>query len=102
MPSTTSLKLSDTLKAAIAQVAAIEGKTSHALMLETLQNAMDDAIARQQFYADSEAAYTDTLRSNKVYHAKDVKAYAMARVRGGKPQRPDPVPFNPAKPMAGA
>ena len=100
MPSTTSLKLSDDLKAAIAQVAAIEGKTSHALMVETLQSAMDDAMARQQFYADAEAAYTDTLRTNKVYRATDVKAYVMTRIQGGKPVRPDPVPLKPAEPMA--
>lgn len=102
MSSTTSLKLPDTLKATIAQVAALEGKTSHALMVETLQTAMEDALARQQFYADGEAAYADTLRSNKVYRAEDVKSYITARVRGGKPTAPKPVPFDPAKPMADA
>lgn len=102
MSSTTSLKLPDHLKATIAQVAAIEGKTPHALMVETLQTAMEDALARQQFHADGEAAYTDTLRSNQVYRAQDVKAYALARVRGGTQKRPKPVPLNPAKPMAGA
>lgn len=100
MPSTTSLKLSDALKATIAQVAASEGKPSHALTVETLQTAMDDAIARQKFYADGEAAYLETLRTNKVYRAKDVKAFISARVRGGNPTGPKPVPFDPAKPMA--
>jgi predicted transcriptional regulator len=32
MPATTSLKLPDALKATIAHVAALEGKTSHALI----------------------------------------------------------------------
>ena len=45
---TTSLKLPDTLKATIAKVAAFEGKTAHALMVDTLQAAMEDALARQQ------------------------------------------------------
>jgi hypothetical protein len=102
MPATTSLKLPVALKASIAQVAAFEGKTSHALMIETLQTAMDDALARQQFYADGEASYQDTLRSNKCYRAEDVKTYITERVGGGHPTRPQPVPFDPAKPMAQA
>ena len=99
MSVTTSLKLPDALKASIAKVAAIEGKSAHALMVETLQTAMDDALARQQFYADGEAAYHDSLRSNKVYRAKDVKAFVMQKVRDGKPVAPKPVAFDSSRPM---
>ena len=102
MSATTSLKLPGALKATIAQVAAFEGKSSHALMVETLQTAMEDALARQQFYADGEAAYQDTLHTNKAYRGEDVRTYIMARVRGDKPTRPQAVPFDPAKPMAQA
>ena len=48
MTVTTSLKLPDALKATIAQVAALEGKSAHALMVDALQTAMDDALARAQ------------------------------------------------------
>jgi predicted transcriptional regulator len=99
MPVTTSLKLSDDLKAAIAKVAEWEGKTSHALMVETLQTAMDDALARQQLYADGEGAYQETLRSNAVYDAGEVKAYVMARVAGGKPSRPQARRLDAAQPL---
>jgi predicted transcriptional regulator len=99
MPATTSLKLPDALKATIAQVAAFEGKTSHALMVDTLQSAMEDALARQQLYADGEAAYQATLRTNAVFRATDVKAYVMARIAGGKPRRPKAVPLDAAKPV---
>jgi hypothetical protein len=102
MSQTTTLKLPDALKATIAQVAALEGKTSHALMVETLQTAMDDALARQQFYANAEAAMADTLRTNQAYRPEDVKAYILARAQGGNPVRPQPVPFDPSKPMASA
>lgn len=61
---------------------------------------MNDAMARQQFPTEAEAAYTDTLRSNKVYRATDVKAYVMSRIRGGNPARPDPVPLNPTELIA--
>ena len=102
MPATTSLKLPDALKANIAKVAAFEGKTAHALMVDTLQAAMEDALVRQQFYADGEASYRDTLRTNAVFGGADVKAYVLARVAGGKPRRPQALRLDAAKPMAAA
>lgn len=99
MPVTTSLKLSDALKARIAQVAAFEGKTAHAVMVDTLQLAMEDALARQQFYADGEAAYQETLQTNTVFAGKDVQAYALARAAGRKPRQPKALPLDATKPM---
>ena len=46
MSVTASLRLPDALKNTIAKEAAIEGKTAHALMVDTLQSAMDDALVR--------------------------------------------------------
>jgi len=94
MTSTTSLKISDALKATIAKVAAFEGKTAHALMVDTLQSAMEDALVRQQFYADGEAAYQDTIRSNAVFEGANVKAYVLARAAGGMPGGPQPQPLD--------
>lgn len=102
MSTTTSIKLSDALKTTIAKVAAFEGKTAHALMVDTLQDAMDDALVRQQFYADGEASYQDTLRSNVIFGGKDVKAYVMARVKGGKQPRPPALTMDATKPIASA
>jgi predicted transcriptional regulator len=102
MPVTTSLKLPDALKASIAKVAAFEGKTAHALMVDTLQVAMEDALARQQLYADGEASFQDTVKTNAVFGAADVKAYVMSRVTGGKPDRPKALPLDTAKPIAPA
>ena len=99
MPTTTSLKLPDSLKATIAQVAAFEGKTSHALMVDTLQSAMEDALARQQFYTAGEAAYQETLRTNTIFAGADVKAYVMAHVTGGKPGRPLAAPLDAVRAM---
>ena len=93
MPATTSLKLPAALKNTIAKVAAFEGKTAHALMVDTLQSAMDDALVRQEFHAEGEASYHDALRTNSVYSGADTKAYVMGRVKeggasGAKPARP--------------
>jgi predicted transcriptional regulator len=48
MTTTTSLKLPDALKEQIAQTAAREGKTAHALMVDALQTAMNEASSRQR------------------------------------------------------
>ena len=100
MSATTSLKLPDALKATIAKIAAFEGKTAHALMVDTLQAAMDDALVRQQFYADGEASYGETMRTNAVFGGADVKAYVLARLAGGKPSRPQAQRLDAAKPTA--
>lgn len=99
MTTTTSLKLPDELKATIARVAQLEGKTAHALMVETLQTAMEEALARQQFYAEGAAAYEVALRTNAVYRADDVHAYLKARVAGGTPARPKAVALEARKPI---
>jgi predicted transcriptional regulator len=102
MPATTSLKLSDALKTTIAKVAAFEGKTAHALMVDTLQAAMEDALVRQQFYADGESSFQDTLRTNAVFGGADVKAHVFTRIAGSKSDRPQPQPLDATKPMAAA
>jgi predicted transcriptional regulator len=102
MPVTTSLKLPDALKASIAKVAAVQGKTAHAVMVDALQEAMDDALARQQFYADAEASYQQTLQTNTVYRRADVKAFALARAAGGKPRRPRAQALDGSKPLTPA
>lgn len=102
MPTTTSLKLSDALKTTIAKVAAFEGKTAHALMVDTLQAAMEDALVRQQFYSDGESSFQDTLRTNAVFGGADVKSYVLARVAGGRPGRPQPQALDATKPMTTA
>ena len=103
MPATTSLKLPDTLKNTIAKVAAFEGKSAHALMVDTLQSAMEDALVRQQFYADGEASYQETLQTNSVFGGADVKAYLLARVNRGKSGektgRPQAQPLDASKPV---
>ncbi|OIQ65645.1 hypothetical protein GALL_527910 [mine drainage metagenome] len=63
---------------------------------------MEDALVRQQFYADGEASFQDTLRSNAVFGVADVKAHVLARIAGGKPGRPQPQPLDATKPMAAA
>jgi predicted transcriptional regulator len=91
MTSTTSLKLPDELKAQIAILARQEGKTAHALMIEALQTAMNEASLMQAFKQSALAAYEETVRLNKVYRGDDIKAYYLAKMRGEKVKKPEMV-----------
>jgi predicted transcriptional regulator len=99
MTATTSLKLPDALKEQIAQTAAREGKTAHALMVETLQTAMDDARMREEFHREAEEAYDDMVRTNVCYSHEEMAKWACARARGDKTARPTPQAYDPNKPM---
>jgi predicted DNA-binding protein len=99
MTTTTSLKLPDALKEQIAQTAAREGKTAHALMLETLQTAMDDARMQDDFYREAQEAYKSTLRTNVCYSHEEIAKWARAKVRGDSAALPKPQPYDPSKPM---
>ena len=91
MTSTTSLKLPEELKAQIAIVAKQEGKTAHALMIEALQTAMNEAALMQAFRQSALAAYEETVKLNKVYRGDDIKAYYLAKMNGEKVKKPDMV-----------
>jgi predicted transcriptional regulator len=89
---TTSIKLPTHLKAQISRQAQLQGKTSHALMLETLELAMIEAEQRQQWLNDGMQAYEETQRTNQVYPAESVFAYLRTKTLdpGSKLKRPEP------------
>ncbi len=99
MTSTTSLKLPDELKAQIAEAAKQEGKTAHALMVETLQTAMNETRLRNRFYQEAREAYEDTVRTNICYSHEEISKWMRARVRGDLNAQPTPQAYDSSKPM---
>ncbi len=99
MASTTSLKLPDELKAQIAEVAKQEGKTAHALMVETLQTAMNETRLRNQFYQEAMASKADMVRTNVAYSHDEIAKWARRYVRGDKQSLPQAHAYDPSKPM---
>ena len=79
---TTSLKLSDDLKAKAAAAARRQGVTPHAFMVEA-----SAAEQRARFVAEAQAARKAALKSGEGYAADAVHAYMRARA-AGKPARP--------------
>ncbi len=88
MTTTTSLKLPDTLKEQIAQTAAREGKSAHALMIDALQTAMNEASLMHAFHDSALAAYEETVRINKVFRGEDIEAYYLAKMHGETSKKP--------------
>jgi predicted transcriptional regulator len=88
MSSTTTLKLSPELKARITELAAAEGKTPHAFMVEALEAQARRAELRREYLEAGQAALDEYQRTGVAYAMEDVEKYIVGLARGGKPRRP--------------
>jgi predicted transcriptional regulator len=91
MASTTTLKISEDLKARIAQLAAAEGKSPHAFMVEALEKQAERAERRREYMAAGDAALHAYAGSGIAYAMEDVEKYIVSLARGEKVPRPKPV-----------
>ena len=87
---TTTLKLSEKLKARIAVVASRTGRSAHAFMVEAIERETGLAERRRRFIADARAAERDLLRTGLGHEADEVHAYLEARAKGQATLRPKP------------
>jgi predicted transcriptional regulator len=91
MAGTTTLKLSDNLKARIAPLAERAGQTPHAWMVEALERQVGLAEMRHAFIAQAEAAARGIDAGAPLYAAEDVHAYLLDRASGKRSTRPPAV-----------
>jgi predicted transcriptional regulator len=91
MASTTTLKLPEELKARIAELAAAEGKSPHAFMVDALEQQADRAERRREYLAAGDAALHEYQRTGIAYAMEDVEKYIVALAQGSKTARPKPV-----------
>ncbi len=91
MPSPTTLKVPEELKARLSAQAQAEGKTPHAYMLEALREKVERADRRRE-YLDAGAAALEAYERNGIAYAmEDVERYILGIAAGKKPSRPRPV-----------
>lgn len=90
MATSTTLKLPDELKARLATLAADEGKTPHAYMVEALQEKADRAERRREYLAAGAVALREYERTGIAYAMEDVEQYILGVAAGRKPLRPKP------------
>ena len=90
MPSPTTLKLPDDLRARLAEQAQAEGKTPHAYMLEALREKADRTDRRREYLAAGADALKEYERTGIAYAMEDVERYILGIAAGSKPRRPKP------------
>ena len=79
---TTSLKLSDEIKAKAANAAKELGVSAHAFMVEAIRQASVNTEYRSAFIAEAKAAREATLIAKEVYESKDVFDHLRSRIAG--------------------
>ena len=90
MSSTTTLKLSEELKARIAGAAKASGKTQHAFMIEALAAQTALVERRKEFVASALAAEQEVAEYGLIYDADEVFSYLKAKLDGKRAKRPKP------------
>lgn len=88
MTGTTTLKLSDELKARIALVVRQSGKSTHAFMVEALELQTELSERRSAFVADALLAREEVVRYGLVLDADKVFDYLKARADGRPARKP--------------
>lgn len=87
MPAVT-LKLSDDLKARINELAAANGKSPHAFMVDALAAQTAREESRRLFVTSALEAREEVARYGRVMEAGDVHKWLLARATGKKAARP--------------
>lgn len=92
MPSTTTttLKLSDALKARIARLAKQSGQSPHSLMLQALEREVSREERVRDFVRAALASKAEIDAGGAVYRSEDVHAWLERLAKGEKPPRPAP------------
>lgn len=91
MPSPTTLKLPDELRARLAAQAEAQGMSPHAYMLEALKEKADRTDRRREYLEAGAAALAEYERTGIAYAMEDVERYILGIGAGDKPRRPRPL-----------
>ena len=88
---TTSLKLPETLKQRISNLALATGTSAHAFMVEALAEQTERAEKRQAFLQSALQAKQHYEQTGIAYAAEDVHNYLKAKIQGKNPAKPQPI-----------
>lgn len=83
-----SVKLPESTKQRVADMAAAHGSTSHAVMVQAIESAVERSQTYDAFVDDALNAREAVYESGKVYDGAEFAAYLRAKVRGEKVAKP--------------
>jgi predicted transcriptional regulator len=86
--STTTLRLPDEVKERIDRLAAAQGKSAHALMVDTLDETTAAMERRLEFEAEAARRLDEYRRTGEYYTLDDMRAHVLALARGERPPEP--------------
>ena len=86
--STTTIRLTDELKARIAKAAKAAGTTSHNFILEAIAEKAELAEQRSAFLALADQRYGEFLESGESIPWNDARTYLKQRLAGQRAKRP--------------
>lgn len=87
MPTTT-IRLSDDLKARVSAAARRAGKTAHDFILDAIVEKADAAERRNDFHEAAEQRYAGIVATGKAIPWRDMRSYLENHLAGKKPHRP--------------
>lgn len=86
--STTTIRLSDALKARIAKAAEAAGTTSHNFILEAIAEKTEQAERRNEFHALAEQRWAEFLETGESIPWEQMRDYLLDRAHGKAGLRP--------------
>ena len=89
MPTTT-IRLPEELKKRVARAAETGGTSSHAFILEAIEESVDAAESRNEFYELAERRYAGIAESGRTVPWNEMRSYLQDHVSGKNPSRPRP------------
>ena len=93
--STTTIRLPEALKARVERLAATNGGTVHAFMIDAISEATHRMELRQAFEAEAEQRVQSMQQSGEYLSLDDLRAYASTLARGEQAPKPAPRTMTP-------
>ena len=86
--STTTIRIEDELKARVAAVAELAGKTAHAFIVEAIAQTVEQAEQDNAFHEIADKRWARIQSTGETVAWDSAKAYLEARANGERPRKP--------------
>lgn len=86
--STTTIRLSDELKARVARAAQQAGVSPHSFILEAIAQKAEQAERQAAFEQEAESRYARLLQTGRSIPWADMRRYLQEQAEGGRAKRP--------------
>lgn len=85
---TTTIRLSDELKARVVAAAQREGISAHNFIVEAIAEKADAEERQADFYAEADRRWAEFLKTGESVPWEDARRYFLARIAGKSVKRP--------------